>query len=218
MSDPTNLASLDELKARARRDDFPSMGALARALQAAGKSHDELLHECYGVWFPVEALVLAELIGTDREPYGLYTNQPWNLLIPLEKGGPPNENDVWDELEAQVVARDSRLLPLMKRSGEYWHWSGTLLCYRLDELAAGRSTVFGVPSDVKPDCEVKGLGDSLGAALREFFTDELRKEEAQTHSAYHRFEGDVEGAKEALARVDAFIAAVAERRRPKLVP
>ena len=64
-------------------NDYASMAQLARSLLEAGKSNDEILRACYGVPFPAETLVLAEMMRDDAEPAGSFLTRPWALLTPL---------------------------------------------------------------------------------------------------------------------------------------
>lgn len=85
-----NEPILERLAREVRHDDYASMAALARACAEAGKTADETLRACYGVTFPEETFAIASLIVEGREPGGRYTNRPWKLMIPLERGGRPH--------------------------------------------------------------------------------------------------------------------------------
>lgn len=148
--------ALDRLRAEAVRDDYPSMTRLARALYETGLRPREVLRECYGVTFPDEFFLLAE-----EKPVLMieYTYQPWDLAVPLDRGGPPE--DRVDDLETDILARDADLVPLGVRFGN----SHGFLCYRLTELAAGRSTIFAIEYYVTPESPITPLADSLLAAL-----------------------------------------------------
>jgi len=208
-----------------RRDDYASMSARARALLEAGNSQDEVLRGCYGVPFPDETFAMAELIAEDKEPgNGLYTNRPWKLLIPLDRGGPPAEpTPLIDGDEKRVFGLDSSLVPLMVLYGEYYEYGGVMLCYRLEELEARRSTIFGFQSDLSDGAVAKRYGDSLAAVLHASFADSVRRLEKEYASPNNRGAGsldkfELDGERKNLACVDELIRRVAERKRPKLVP
>ncbi len=217
-------STLDPLAQNVRRDDYVSMAAFARALLETGKSQDDVLRACYGVPFPDEALVIAELIAEDREPRGRYTNRPWKLLISIERGGPPAEPAAFiDEEERRVFVLDAALVPLMMLRSDYYDYGGSMLCYRLDELDAGRSTVFGLQRDLKDGSVAKPCGESLGAALLASAAARVTRLEAEYASPYNRGAGSVDepevnGARAGLERVEELIRRTAERKRPKLVP
>ena len=168
--------SLEELRAEASRDDYPSMARLARALYETGLGPREVLRECYGVEFPAEFFVLHE---ADPSLLFLFTNQPANLAVPLDRGGPPPTADPMSKTERDVFTRDPDLVPLVLCLKAYAAFGGKFLCYRLSELAAGRSTVFAIERYATPDSEITRAGDSLLAALYEHHTAHLAWVEAE---------------------------------------
>lgn len=52
---------------------------------SSGRSNAEILRACYGVEFPVEVLVIAEMKLDDAEPQVDYLQRPWELLTPLSE-------------------------------------------------------------------------------------------------------------------------------------
>lgn len=154
---------LERLRAEASRDDYPSMARLARALYETGLGPREVLRDCYGVDLPNEFLALRE---ANPELLFYFTNRA-KLAVPLARGGPPPEPSPMDENERAALARDPDLVPLVLCLNNYAGFGGMLLCYRLSELAAGRTTVFTIEYDAGPDSEITRRADSLLAALHE---------------------------------------------------
>lgn len=199
-------------------NDYESMARLARSMLEAGKSNEEILRACYGVSFPAEALVFAELILDERAPDVDCMSLPWELLTPLETGGPPSERPSWDRKPPRLAQLDPSLVALVRLYGDHTH-GGNLICYRLDELAAGRSTVFGIPDDLPDDVVAERLGDSLGIVLHQYFEDVVRTREWESSRDRTIGNDDVEAAEEQLGRVEDLILMTTERlagqTRPK---
>jgi hypothetical protein len=106
---------------------------------------------------------------------------------------------------------------------DYCNYDGPLLCYRLEELAAGRSTIMGLAVDFENGATPQRLGDSLVDVLRAAFADRLRSLEEEYARPVVSREGavdrkEVEAEQAYLALVEDFQAAVTERKRLKLVP
>jgi hypothetical protein len=193
-------------------EEYESMARLARSMLEEGRSNEEILRACYGVAFPVEALVIAEMILEDVEPHVSYLQRPWELLTPLSQGGPRPAN-VLDEDQQRLKELDSNLIGLVRLYGD---GSRRLLCYRKEELAAGRSTVFALPEDLPAGCVAKQVGDSLGAVLREYHQRRVRAAEAEYASPGNRGAGsidaeEVEGERQGLVRAEDLIALTADR-------
>jgi hypothetical protein len=193
------------------------MAMLARTLLGDGRSPAEVLRECYGVPFPDEVFVLAAMLAEDRAPPAIYTNRPWRLLIPLDRGGPPEPGPTKEKIEARLVALDAELIPLLNlRTVRHMH-GGSWICYRSDELAAGRSTIVGVLTDFADDDVPQRYGDSLTTVIHEHFADGVRQRELEFHhpsnvGAGSLDEGELASAHRSLARADELVAAVAERK------
>ena len=97
---------------------------------------------------------------------------------------------------------------------------GQLLCYRREELAAGRSTIFGLPEALPDGCVAERSGDSLGEVLREHQEARVRSAEAEYASPSNRGAGsidaeEVEGTRQGLVRVDDLLTLTAEREAGK---
>lgn len=149
------------------------MARLALALHQAGRDPREVMRDCYGVDFPDEFFVLAETMP--RLMFD-YTIRPWALARTLDRGGPPQGDDLMDALDSRVAARDPDLLalglclgedldPVDEQDDDYTGVGGQYLCYRLSELAAGRSTIFSVDFRAKPEDPITPRGPSLMTVL-----------------------------------------------------
>jgi len=97
-----------------------------------------------------------------------------------------------------------------------------MLCYKLDELAEGRATVWGLQSDLKPGTAAKKIGDSLATVIlsnSQWHAERLEKELAGPYRGGEGSvdEGEVEQAREDVKAAEELIRRTAERRRPKLV-
>ena len=122
------------------------MARLARALYETGLTAEEVLRECYRVDFPAEVFVIADAGPYSLDTLTMFTNQPWKLAVPLDRGGPAPTADSMAQTERKLIALDPDLLPLagLLGHGAESEDDNLILCYRLSELSAGRSTVFDV--------------------------------------------------------------------------
>lgn len=202
---------LERLRTEAASRDYPAMARLARALHENGLTPAQVLHGCYGVDFPREVIVIA-----DANPYALdllvtWTNQPWQLAIPVSRGGPAPQPDTIDPMERRFRDFDPDLLPLLSlvRGGIDVADDGLVLCYRLTELAAGRATIFGVREGAERQDEVARRGDSLLAVLRDHHAKYLQELEGELEKWYRREadfvdEDELEEVRALLDQVEAF--------------
>jgi hypothetical protein len=177
-----------------------------------GRSHAEILRACYGVEFPVEFLVLAEMFAADAEPPGNYPLRPWELLTPLARGGPRAESNILDDAQQRL---DPSLIALVSLYDGGKHGE-KLLCYRRDELAAGRSTIFALRENVPDGAEAKQIGDSLGAIFVEHCESRVQRAEDEYNGPYRGRAGaidwgEVEHEHECLARADELVNVTALR-------
>jgi hypothetical protein len=159
--------ALQWLRMEASRDDYASMARLARALYEQGTDSREVVRQCYGVDFPEEFFAIAE---ADPEALDLmvdYPNQPWQPAIPLDRGGPAPTPHSMEGVEQRILARDQDLVPLVWCIKTGIRHGSSILCYRLSELRARRSTVYGVALPVEAHHEIVHCGDSLLTALHE---------------------------------------------------
>ncbi|WP_439381322.1 hypothetical protein [Amycolatopsis lexingtonensis] len=181
---------LDQLRADAASREYGPMARLARALYETGSAPEQVLRECYGVGFPREVFVIA-----GAGPYTLHlmvswTSQPWQLAIPLDRGGPAAEPGAYDPMEERFRELDPDLLPLLflYNTGDDEEDPGVVLCYRLTELAAGRPTIFAAPEG---SADAVQRGGSLLAVLHEHHADYLRELEAGDEDSQNRGEYDL---------------------------
>jgi len=188
---------ITRLRAESSRGDYASMARLARALYDAGLGPREVLRRCYGVDLPEEFFVMVETfyVVADAGPrMGLFitcSNQPWELAIPPDRSGlQPVPHDM-DDIEQMIFARDADLVPLalVHQSSR---WVDFVLCYRLVELKAGRTTVFGIREKFTPLDEVVRCGESLLAVLHEHHADVLRGVERQFFHPSNRGAGSID--------------------------
>ncbi|WP_433335925.1 ankyrin repeat domain-containing protein [Spirillospora sp. CA-294931] len=230
---PAPGRTVTRLRSRASRGDYSSMARLAWALYSTGKNPREVLSECYGVPFPEEFFVIAEADPDGVVP-GRATTLPWDLTVPLERGGPMIRptSMTWAD-ERRIFAWDPDLVPLVALDGDArWDhreraWRslphGDLIhCYRLSELAAGRSTVVSVPGDpAEGDAElfIASAGGSLLAVLHQHAVAQLRLDEWEIGQPWNRGAGsihqdEVEGSRENVAKIEALQRRLDERSNP----
>jgi hypothetical protein len=207
---PVSEHTLARLRDQASLDDHRLMARLAWALYATGSSPREVLAECYGVAFPDEFFVIVEADPHDLVP-GFAASLAWELSVPPERGGPALRPSglVWP-VEQRILAWDPDLVPLvgLTHHGHYAVRHGELIhCYRRSELAAGRSTVFGVPWDRFDDAgelSVEPSGQSLLTVLHEYATACLSLDETESRRpSKGATADDVEGSRQIVADVEA---------------
>lgn len=162
------------------RTDYPAMARFAVASRERGHTDREVIRECFGVEFPVEYFVIAR---GERLELGIdCTNLPWQLTIPPALGGPTAKpHSTWSK-ELLLFDLDPLLVPLGELHDFDAVHGGSLVCYHLDELAAGRSTVLGLPVDFDrngEDAVPVRVGASLLDVLHEYESDRQRMIEEQ---------------------------------------
>ncbi|MET7463737.1 hypothetical protein [Nonomuraea sp. NPDC005501] len=190
--------AVERLRTEASREDYASMARLARALYETGLGPREVLRECYGVMFPEELYVIVDAGLWSLNLLAYFTNQPWELAVPPEHGGPVDTPDATADTESLIFARDPDLVPLLQipaaRAGE----DDRIVCYRLEELQAGRSTVFclGVEAYLtmkEREGEAVRCGESMLAVLYEEHAADFRSLEEEWNSPWNRGAGSVAG-------------------------
>ncbi|MFG2004744.1 hypothetical protein ACGFNU_36885 [Spirillospora sp. NPDC048911] len=220
---PHEEDSIPRLRAAASRADFHSMALLARALYKAGKDPREVLRECYGVGFPDEFFLLADVYP---DLVADFTDQPWKLAVPLEKGGPPLRPGPGARFEKRILALDPDLLPLLSLYTDYRHahgdieappaarHGGLLICYRLSDLGEGRSSTYGVPCTPYGDeaealaaSDITYCGTSLLEVLHEHFADRHHLDEWEIMQPWNRGAGsidddEVDASREAMEEIE----------------
>jgi hypothetical protein len=207
---------LDRLAAEASRADYRSMARRARRLYESGADVRTVLRRCYDFDLPDEFYAIANepeffdddvVRGVTYVIPLVYSNQPWQLAIPLERGGPDPEPDIVDERERWLFGIDPMLLPLLDFTGAGWQPNALLYCYHLEELRAGRTTVFGVTLGYDGRVPPVRVSDSLLAALRELFGGNIAELEREMAQEYNKGAGsvdpdEVDVARRWLERVD----------------
>ncbi|WP_189160522.1 hypothetical protein [Lentzea pudingi] len=147
--------AIERLRAEVSRADYASMARLARALHDEGLNPREVLRQCYRVEFPEEFFVIAEAGPFTLDLRVDFSNQPWELAVPLDRGGPAVSPDSLHEIEQRIYVRDPDLVPLARLVNTDARHGDSVLCYRLDELGAGRATVFSIWREVEPVSEIE---------------------------------------------------------------
>lgn len=225
---PVSDATLARLRGRASRGDYRSMARLAWALYAAGLTPEQVLAECLGAEFPAEFFVLAEAGPAEATP-GSVTGLPWNLAVPLDRGGPVLRPGAMSwRRERRIFAWDPDLVPLLTLQGDNrldhgagaWRGvphGGRLHCYRLSELSAGRTTVYGVPAD-DDKLSAKRSGESLLTVLHEHVAGRHALDAWELRQPSNRGAGslvpeDVEHSERVVAGIRALQRRVADRLR-----
>ncbi|BBC35364.1 hypothetical protein SGFS_066580 [Streptomyces graminofaciens] len=178
---------LKGLKAAASRTDRQSMIRFAAALHDHGCTDREVVRRCYGVEFPDEFFLFAR---TDPEALEFEFVDSgclvWDLAVPMRTGDPRWEPGPMWGVEMRAFAVDPGLIPLTAL-GHHGRYGRSLLCYHSGELAAGRSTVFGLSDRSRreylpafgPDARPEPCGPSLLAVLHEHESDKVRMVQAQ---------------------------------------
>ncbi|MEV3987776.1 hypothetical protein AB0J57_02595 [Streptomyces sp. NPDC049837] len=197
--------SLDRLRAEASRDDYTSMARLARALYETGLGPREVLRECYGVTFPPEVFVVVEGGLWRLDLRARFTNQPWQLAVPPDHGGPSDRINSMVDTELRLLAEDPDLMPLFRIPAFQFDTADQVVCYRLSELREGRSTVFALPRTAAAGQAVR-CGDGLLEVLHGEHVRAVRRLEAEQDNPSSWGAGsvddeEVEEAYEALERV-----------------
>ncbi|MEW2498191.1 hypothetical protein AB0942_32345 [Streptomyces nodosus] len=173
------------------------MARLARALYENGLDSGEVLRECYRVAFPSEFMVMTQAAPL---PLGLpvdFTNQPWQLAIPLAQGGPGAKPDSMEETERQILAVDPDLLALALLLDSDARHGDLVLCYSLNEIGSGGTTVVGIED---PDDKAVPCGESLLTVLQEYHADIHRLLEPRSSQPSNRGFGSIDADNVAEAR------------------
>nr|WSZ94583.1 hypothetical protein OH820_02025 [Streptomyces sp. NBC_00857] len=196
---------LDRLRAEASRADYASMARLARALYENGLGPREVLRECYDTDFPEELFVVVDAGPWELDLLASFTNQPWQLALPLDRGGPDAAPDTLASTELLLLARDPDLMPLMVIPGAEAGQEDLIVCYRLSELRAHRPTAFCLRG-VTGSGEAVRCGESMLTVLYDEHADALRLLEEEFRQPSNRGAGSVDGsqleqANESLERV-----------------
>jgi hypothetical protein len=184
--------TIERLQAEASHGDYGSMARLARALYGNGLGSREVLRLCYGVEFPEEFFVISEAGPFTMDLPVSFTNQPWELAVTLDHGGPASKPDSMDKTERRIFALDPDLIPLVWLIDSKVKHGGQIVCYRLDELRSGRTTVLGIWRRVDPNDRAVRCGDSLLTVLHEHLAEIHRVLEWQLYQPSNRGAGSVD--------------------------
>lgn len=128
------------------RADPRTLVPAARAMYERGLTRSQVLETIYGVDLPPEAtLFLRDFVHDDKPLNASWFAHPWELMIPLEQGGPSFEiGQIECEREARVFAMTPNLLLLGITGYNEAKHGASLIAYDLEELRAGRSTIVGL--------------------------------------------------------------------------
>lgn len=184
---------IERLRAESSRADHASMARLANALYAQGLTSREVLRQCYGVDFPAEFFATAgERLA---RPHLLtdFTDQPWTLGMPTNSGAPPpSPPKLTAAVQRRIFVRDPDLVPLMRLAWPGAKLHDTVICYRLTELRAGSTAIFGIKATVDPRDGIVRCGESLLAVLHAHHTDVLHHLEWIVDQPWNRGFGAVD--------------------------
>jgi hypothetical protein len=134
----------------ADRSDPHSLVIAAQRLYASGSSPSEVLKSIYGVDMPREAYLFRTRYIVERRPLSFnWLVNPWELMKLPEEGGPSRAHDpISYRIESRAFAQAPNLLPLVTTGFEEAEHGESLLCYDLDELRAGRTTIVGLEHEL----------------------------------------------------------------------
>lgn len=149
---------------------------VACARECRGLERRALLRTCYGVDFPEETFVALDL-DPDKATSNLL---PWVLVRPDFAPSP-----AWLELWERVFAHDPLLVPLDRKWDDF-------LCYRLDELAVGRTTVFSVDDHELGPQPTERVGESYLAVHHARAVNAAAHAEAEWRSPYNQGAGSID--------------------------
>jgi hypothetical protein len=168
----------------ASRKDPRTLVPAARAMYEAGKTRSEVLIAIYGVDLPREAvLIQRDFVDGNKPIRVLWRAHPWELMIPLDRGGPKFMLGSLDyEDEVRAYAQAPRILPVAWLCYPRVPIGMSLIGYDLDEIAAGRSTVVGLPQEQRQVPESGAKFTVFGPSLIDVFSDVI--------TSYHASWGD----------------------------
>jgi hypothetical protein len=164
-------SAVERLRARASRGDYTSITRLAKALYDRGLRARDVLRECYGADFPAEFFATAGERLSRPPLLATFTNLPWKLVAPGESSPPSAPSE---ELEKRIFTRDPDLVPLVRLIGSRTTRERPVICYRLSELRAGRTTIFGIKATATARDPITQRGESVLDVLRTHHADVLQ--------------------------------------------
>jgi hypothetical protein len=157
----------------ASRADPRTLVPAARAMYEAGKTRSEVLTAIYGVDLPREAvLIQRDFVDGNKPIRVLWRAHPWELMIPLDRGGPKFMLGSLDhEDEVRAYAQAPHILPVAWLRYPRVPVGYSLIGYDLNEIAAGRSTVVGLPPEQRQVPESGAKFTVFGPSLIDVFSD-----------------------------------------------
>jgi hypothetical protein len=183
----------------ASREDPRTLVPAARAMYEAGKTRSEVLTAIYGVDLPREAVLIERdyVAGKKKPIRAMWKTHPWELMIPLERGGPQFMlGSLEYDSDRHAFAQAPHVLLVAWLCYARVPTGFSLIGYDLREVAAGRSTVVGLlPPDERQVPESGATFTVLGSSLIDVFADVI--------SSYLASWGDLESRDAAEERRDA---------------
>ncbi|WP_139131721.1 hypothetical protein [Streptomyces sp. WMMB 714] len=168
----------------------------------------EVIRECYETELPEEFFLISEVGPYRLDWQFLFTNQPWQLAVPLSEGGPPPEPYLLlDRVERRIFGRDPGLIPLVRALNLDAYHGGLIICYHVDELSVNCPITFGIPMEVGPDDEIERYDSSLLGVIHQHHSETLnlliqRYNLSSNRGAGAVDWGEVEEAREAVAQIE----------------
>ncbi|WP_411084764.1 hypothetical protein [Streptomyces sp. cmx-18-6] len=172
----------------------------AHLLHERGLTSGQVLLNCYGVPFPFEIFILNESGKlANRFPVD-FTNQPWKLISSQVKDSAQVHLSSMAKLEQVILDRDPDLVPLALLVDSSALHGGKLVCYRLTELSAGRSTVYSLPRCLPPDTDAVRAGESFLSVMHEHHASVHDQWQRRLDSVSNRGDGSMDEGTVAEAR------------------
>jgi len=212
-----DLNSSQEIKIS--RADPSSLVPFARHLCETGKSREEIIREIYHVDFPDEFYLFEKwcIVGNLYLPLE-WLHHPWELIIPLERGGPSEEFYPWSEKqEKNAFSQAPHVVLLMALYAGDAIYDDYYIGYDLNELREGRTTIVGHENDIPENgAKFEIIGSSMLEVLHVWMSDHHRMKQAQYNKPSNRgfgslTEEDVEEVAEQLSGIEAMQAELASK-------
>ncbi len=171
------------------REDSDSVTEWGQRLRAEGKSTTEVMQAIYGVDLPAEAYALDRALIAGLDLPLVVTVHPWGLIDDSERD---TDEDWSRDLEDHAFAQWPRFLPLLQLAAEDAIHGNHVIGYDLDELRAGKLTIFGYDEAHPPEDGALAIeGPSLLAVLHEWMADHHRMLDHQFRSPANRGFGSI---------------------------
>lgn len=157
------------------RADPGSLVPAARAMYEQGMTRRQVLETIYGVDLPHEALLFLRDFVHDAKPLdALWNVHPWELMIPLEEGGPKFQiGPLLSQDEVRAYAQAPHVVILGQTNYHSAPLGSSLIAYDLDEIRAGRSTVVGLRK-LRDVPESGARFEVFGPSLIDVFIDTIK--------------------------------------------